>query len=152
MVNKRFMVIAMCFMFLTVSMGAVSAANSTTFSNVNMFNSGVLKVNIDDPLALQGTISFKGIQFDDKAAIKIKWTDLFPGATGNYFVNLKIDYLDNFGDMETDYEEFFVENGTISRSETVTIPYMDLSKVASITVTADDYNWGLYEPVISPHF
>jgi len=146
MMKKSFMAFLTVFVFLAVSMGAVSAANSTNFSNVNMINSGALNVNIDDPLALKGTLSFKGIQYDDSAAIKIKWTDSFPGTCGDYYVGLKINYFDQFGEIETVDEGFFVDNGTTSTSETVTIPYMDLSKVSSVTVIVDDCNRVHEEP------
>ena len=37
-----------------------------------MANNDPLHVSIDNPISLQGTISIKGIQFNDEAVIKIK--------------------------------------------------------------------------------
>lgn len=149
--KTHIMAIATFFMVLIMSFGAVSAADSNVFNNVNMANSGNLNVNFvtadDNPMSIQGTMIFKGIQYDDYAAVKVKWTDSLPSA-GYYFIKLSIDYVDKFGDIENTGAWLYVENGTSTKSEVISIDYMDLSKPANITIEAENIsNSGLWEPI-----
>ena len=140
----RIMAIATLFVALIMTCGAVSAADSNAFTNVNMANSGPLNFKVtaldEDPLLIQGTMAFKGIQYDDYAAVKVKWTDAFPGA-GAYLIDFDIGYIDKFGDIENQKMfGLFVQNGTQSTSRVLDIGYMDLSKTANITVNAYKYS------------
>ena len=141
------MSIAMFFVVLMMSFSAVSAAEYNSFNNVNMINSGALKVNTEaldnDTMALHGDLNFKGIQYVDYAAVKAKLTDSIP-ASETYFIILTINYVDTFGDIADYYEYLYVTNGTSSTSDVMTIHYMDLSKPANVTIEAKKISddWG----------
>jgi hypothetical protein len=146
--KMRIMSIAMFFVVLMISFSAVSAAESNCFTNVNMINSGTLNVNTEAPdnatMAIQGGLSFKGIQYVDYAAVKAKWADSIP-ASETYFIILTINYVDTFGDIADYYEYLYVTNGTSSSSDVMSIHYMDLSKPANVTIEAykiSNEDWG----------
>ena len=145
--KMRIMAITTFFVVLMMSFGAVSAVDSNIFTKVDMKNSGALKVNIDDPLTLQGNVTFKGMQYDDHADIKVKWADSYPGFC-DYYLNFNIEYMDKFGDMENFYDNLYVGNGTPSTG-LYSIDYMDLSKPATITIKAEkiDEESGYYRPL-----
>ena len=138
------MAIATFFMVLLMSFGAVSAADSNSFTNVNFANSGAFNVDIvtvdDTPMPIQGTISFKGLQYNDYAAIKVKWTDSNPGE-GDYYLKVIVDYTDKFGDIEQDYNYLYIENGTASMSDVMQMPYMDLNKPVDIKITGSKIDY-----------
>ncbi|MDD3984689.1 MAG: hypothetical protein PHY59_02085 [Methanobacterium sp.] len=68
----------------------------------------------------------KGLQFNDKTAIKIMWQPE-PYINENYTMIMSIVYFDQFGAQNLMEEYLFVNNNTSIASKTFEIPYMDMN-------------------------